>query len=84
VVYALSSGAPHEVTFDSAALPFDPAVGRVTFRLVDGEVGDDTTAGDGIVDQGGPGLPIMPAPALSWSGMLAALVALLVAVRRRL
>lgn len=85
VVYTLSPGPPHGTMFGSAALPFDPAVAMSMFTLTDGVVGDDTAAGDGIFDQGGPGFPLpRSTPALGWSGLGLALAALFGLARRRL
>jgi hypothetical protein len=89
VTYLLSHHAPHNVTFGSAALPFDPAVAMVHFTLTDGEVGDDTGHDGVIVDQGGPGSALRPAPApaLDSLGRILALAVLAllggVAIRRR-
>ena len=70
-------------TFGTAQIP--PATGSTvataTFKLTNGQLGDDTPAGDGmIVDPGGPALPVSAsAPAASRWGLIA-LAALLVAV----
>ena len=82
-VYLLSTGAPHNVIFGSAALPFDPAVGMVMYDLADGVVGDSTPAGDGIVDPGGLAIPASAAPTLSPWALLGTVVVLCLLANRR-
>jgi hypothetical protein len=65
-------------------------VATASFSLTDGMLGDDTPAGDGIFDQGGPAVPgISPAPALSGrmlvaGGLTLALLGFVAILRRRL
>jgi hypothetical protein len=88
VAYTLATGAPHFTMFGSLALPFDSMVGMAMFTLTDNVAGDDTGPDGDIIDQGGPGIPIdpAPAPALTPLGYLIALLVLggvaLLALRR--
>jgi cysteine-rich repeat protein len=85
VVYTLSSGAPHTLTFGSANLEFDTAVGFASFTLSDNVVGDDTGDDGVIVDQGGPGFSTAaPVPVASGWGVLGSLLMLLGVGWRRL
>ena len=41
---------------------------NITINIIDGGVGDDTGAVNGhIIDQGGPGVPSLPIPAMPWT-----------------
>ncbi|MBI3784343.1 MAG: cadherin-like beta sandwich domain-containing protein [Deltaproteobacteria bacterium] len=85
IAYRLSPDAPHYVTFGSAALSFDPAVGMVMFTLTESVAGDDTAGDHRIVDQGGPALRgPSPVPVLRGFGAVALLALLLAAARRGL
>lgn len=76
-VYMLSQGPPHNTTFGSMLVGSDPTVAVVQFTLTDGVIGDDTPAGDGIFDIGGPGFRAVAAPALTPGGIALAIIVLL-------
>jgi len=73
--YTLPTGAPTNVVFGTDMVE-GQQVGKVDFDLTNGLIGDDTPAADNtIFDQGGPGLRIAAAPALSsWGLVLASLL----------
>jgi hypothetical protein len=66
------------VSFDTTVVGGD-AVARARFPLSDGQLGDDTAVDGWIVDQGGPFVPNVPVPALSFEMMLVLAASLAIA-----